>query len=181
MVLTNEQYEDFINTHLKMLYYAGLKTGELRKNSSFENFIDSSRNTKFKCREKLNDNPAIIDDYLDDYAGYLTKNEKKIVEGFKHKITGDFVLFKYLKYHAIFIHQDTSNFYAVKALADRFDEMLPDLPVLIRATILPFENFIIYDGFIQSYRLIFGPGLRSDLKEAYRRTRAEKRIIKRIQ
>tara|TARA_R110002126_G_scaffold36631_1_gene111169 strand:- start:1362 stop:1643 length:282 start_codon:yes stop_codon:yes gene_type:complete len=78
----------------------------------------------------------------------LTTEEIKILTGFKKKITGDFIIFKCLSNNAIFLDTKENKFYAVKALGDRFDKFFDKFPVLIKTTLLPYKDQIIYDGFI---------------------------------
>ena len=74
-----------------------------------------------------------------------------------------------LKKHAIFISQDKrADVFAVKCLYSSFEEMIgPYIPALVETVLLPFGNEIITDGLLQSYNLIFGSGIRSELKEIY--------------
>jgi hypothetical protein len=135
---------------------------------------------KFKCRERINQEYNLIENYLTENSDTLTTMEKKTIEGFKHKISGDFVILKCLKNHAIFLHTKSNDFYAVKSLSERFDEKLPDFPVLINTTILPFGNSIIYDGFYRSYNLYFGPEMTWEMNQAYKKAKAAGRIFNMI-
>ena len=51
------------------------------------------------------------------------------------------------------------------------------LPVYVQAVLLPFENQIIYDGLLQSYAVVFGPGIRARLNEEYRNAREREGVI----
>jgi hypothetical protein len=56
----------------------------------------------------------------------------------------------------------------VKCLYSSFEEMLgPYIPALVQTVLLPFGNEIIVDGLLQSYNLIFGSGIKGELKEIY--------------
>jgi hypothetical protein len=69
--------------------------------------------------------------------------------------------------------------YAVLALYDAFEEMFHprQLPVFVKAVLLPFKGKIIYDGLLQGYNLFFGRGISSDLKETYLAAKQQGRII----
>jgi hypothetical protein len=58
--------------------------------------------------------------------------------------------------------------------------MLVDYPILIKATILPFDNFIIYDGFLESYNMFFGKETTWQIKNDYKEEKENKKIIKKI-
>ena len=45
--------------------------------------------------------------------------------------------------------------------------MDPYIPVLAETVLLPFGDEIITDGLLQSYNLMFGSGIRGELKEIY--------------
>ena len=102
MTLTEKLYEDYLKAHLGLLYYAGQKTGKIRKDLSFKDFKNLNIKEKFKCREKVNKDSNIINSYLKEKSDSLTTSEIEIIKGFKNKITGDFVFFKCLKNYAIF-------------------------------------------------------------------------------
>ena len=46
-------------------------------------------------------------------------------------------------------------------------------PVLVDTVLLPFEDRIIYDSLLMSYRVMFGAGIRQSLNEAYRRVQEQ--------
>jgi hypothetical protein len=51
------------------------------------------------------------------------------------------------------------------------------LPVFVKAVLLPFKGKIIYDGLLQGYNLFFGRGISSGLKETYLAAKQQGRII----
>jgi hypothetical protein len=51
------------------------------------------------------------------------------------------------------------------------------LPVLVQTVLLPFEGQIIYDGLLQWYAVVFGPGIRARLNTEYRNAQEREGII----
>ncbi len=178
MTLTEQQYYEFLKTHLGLLYYVGQKTNVIKKQTTYKDFTKLSLKDKILCRRNIN--PFLIENYLKENSLNLSLNEIDILKGFKRKIYDDFLIYKCLKNHAIFLRTETNKFYTVKALSDRFDEMLIEFPVLIKTTILPFKDFIIYDGFIESYNTYIGPQMTSEIKEEYKIAKANNLIIRKI-
>jgi len=73
----------------------------------------------------------------------------------------------------------SEKFYAVLALSDTFQDMLESLPVLVNATILPFNGKIIYDGFM-TRDVFIGKNMENNLLSQYKTAKENKTIIKEI-
>jgi hypothetical protein len=68
--------------------------------------------------------------------------------------------------------------YGVLPLFDPFEVVLgPYLPRMIKTTLLPFHDRIVYDGVISGYNITFGPGIRRSLNESYRKAKEWPGII----
>jgi len=132
---------------------------------------------KFKIRNALYDNIDLIDSYLADNPQDLANKDLKVIKGWKNFVKGSFVIERQLKKHAIFIGGE--KVYAVFALQDTFDELLPGLklPIYVDTVLLPFKGRIIYDGLMQGYSLFFGGGIKFDLKETYMAAKQKGEII----
>ena len=107
----------------------------------------------------------------------LETEKIKILEGFKKGITGDFVILKYLKEYAVLIDLKKSKVYLVKALGDKFENLISGTPKIVKTTILPFKGKIIYDGFLEPYSVIIGQGIRRDLNGLYKKAKDSKELI----
>src|SRR5262249_15259178 len=59
-----------------------------------------------------------------------------------------------------------------------FEELFgPDLPRMIKTTLLPFKGRITYDGLMSGYNISFGPGIRRSLNDGYNEAKARQGII----
>lgn len=125
----------------------------------------------------LLDNKKLLDDYISTNFNQLPTEQISILTGFKRTITSDFVIFKCLTNNAIFIDTKDYKFYAVKALGDRFDHFFDRFPVLVKTTLLPFNNQIVYDGFIKPSGVHFGSGIASIMKEDYKLAKRNNQIL----
>ena len=153
MILESRKYKLFINTHLNLLHFISNEYKINETNISLREFKNLNFSQKMLCRNKLIENLDIIDHYLNFKKEGLTSQERTILLGFKKCISGKFIILKILKNHAIMINTDSNNVYGVLALKDKFDDFFKTFPVLVDLTILPFENKLIYDGFINSYNV----------------------------
>lgn len=167
MRLTETEYKTYLSVHLDLLFYAGQRGKIIADNLQFNIFLALTFSMKFKCREFLLNNKKILDDYTAVNIHRLTTEEISIINGFKKAVTSDFVIYKCLSKNAIFINIKDNKFYAVKALGDSFDKFFNRFPVLVKTTILPFNDQIIYDGFINSDGIYIGPKMSSNMKKDY--------------
>lgn len=175
MKLSKIELSEYLQPHLKLLFFCYSEMKSLKKTLDFEEFKKQPLQTKFEARNYFNNNGYLLDKYISNNKNELTTDEIIILQGFKKKITGDFVLFKALKSYTIFIDTN-NNIYGVHSLSDPLNEMLL-MPVLANMTILPFRDKIIYDGFINSYNMYIGSNMRSDYKDLLNKKRKEGTIL----
>ncbi len=181
MILSNKEFKDYIEAHLDFLYYIGKRTGLLRKSMTFMAFKNLGFKVKFQCRDRFLKSPKILDDYLARHVEDFDKERIKILEGFRKRISGNFVILKYLKNHAVFIDLNTSKVYLVKALGDRFDKLIPGTPKIVKATILPLQDKIIYVGFMEPYRIRIGKVYKNNLNMLYKNAKEKNELISEIE
>jgi hypothetical protein len=105
-----------------------------------------------------------------------------MIKKWKQFLAGEFSIERLLKKYAIFISSD-NKVYGVLALYDSFQDMFypEQLPLLVKAVLLPFQGQIIYDGLLQSYNIFFGRGISSELKEVYMAAKQQGRIIESLE
>lgn len=177
MTLDIQEYQEYLNTHLDLLYFVGQRQKIISADTDFNTFIDLDFQIKFKCREKLYENMELLDEFIKTRFDSLTVDQIIILAGFKKKIKSDFIILQCLTRHVIFIDTVDNKIYAVKALADRFDDFFSNFPVLCHTTIIPFKDKIIYDGFIQSKGLYYGTNMTLEMNEEYKQAKKDKTII----
>jgi hypothetical protein len=178
MVLTELEYKRYLNVHLQLLYYCYCKKHELKNELSFNEFIRKPMDAKYEARNHFITNLFLLDEYLRENDN-ISNIDKEILNGFRKKLSGKYVILKQLKKYAILMDLESERFYAVYALSDPFESMLDGLPVLIETTLLPFEGKIIYDGFLirQTY---IGKNMELNMLNKYKEAKVNKLIIKTI-
>lgn len=145
---------------------------------SLEQYVDLPVERKIKVREALYGDPTWIDRFLQENPQQFSDEKCAIVASWKHFIADDFYIERMLKKYTIFISQN-EKVYGVWGLQDDFDAMLhpSQLPLCVRAVLLPFQDKIIYDGLLQGYNVLFGSGISSRLKEVYLSAKQHGEII----
>lgn len=177
MTLSKKDYYEYLNTHLNLLFFVGYYTGILDKEMEFEDFLKTNFQTKGLCRDAfLEDLKELLNEYIGD-GTEIPKEQLAILEGFQKNITGQFVLLKCLSKYAIFKNVNNGKFYAVKALSDSFDELIPDYPAIIELNLIPFKGQIIYDGFIKGGNIKIGKNIKKSLHEEYMQAKKNNEII----
>jgi hypothetical protein len=179
--LTELECKDFMYTHLGLLFFAGKKLKLLSNHISYDAFLNCDIQLKFNCRQSVIENKNIIEDYIQLYANKLTQDKVEILAGFKKQITNRFIIYKCLSDCAIFIDANHNKFYAVKALTDPFESFFDQFPVIIKTTILPFKDKIIYDGFFESPIMYVGSNMTKVLTKDYKNAVKQKNVLLTIQ
>jgi hypothetical protein len=174
MILTIKEYREYLKAHLQLLYYCHLK--QTGKSLSFLDFKNKPLKVKFDTRNYFYKHLSLLESFLIQ-SNDITEIQKNILNGFKSKISGDFVILKQLKTGAIFIDAKTEKVYSVIALSESFDQFFDSFPVFIKTTILPFKEKIIYDGFLNLNAYI-GPGIARNMNSIYLNAKENKRVIK---
>lgn len=124
----------------------------------------------YKVREKLWDNPEIIDDYINETD--LPQEKIEILKSWRanHK-KGKFIILEYQPEYAVFIgpdEQGEDRLYGVKGLSNPIANVVQqELPVMIETTLLPFKGKIIYDSFIAAMPVKFEQGAKKAFREMY--------------
>jgi hypothetical protein len=177
MKLSTEDARLFFNLMWKLQFYVNRRQGILDGVESAEAYAELSTEDRIAVRNALWENPGLIDAYVAENPDALPADELEIVQKWKRFISGTMQIFRYLKKHTIFIHDD-SRVYGVLGLYDNIEDALYGrrLPIMVQAVLLPFKGKIVYDGMLSFYNVYFGRGIRSGLNEAYMAAKQNGRI-----
>lgn len=77
-----------------------------------------------------------------------------------------------------FIFTDTQEVYMVNGIITSWEDMFfyRPLPILLKATLIPFRDKIISDGLVIPYNVCFGKGYSSEFKDIYMNAKKNKSI-----
>jgi hypothetical protein len=136
-----------------------------------------------QVRNALHDNLDLLEQFVAENPPGLSPQELAIVASWRHLVKGDFYILRYLKPYAVFLSgEEPLHLYGVLGLFDPIEKVTQGapLPVLVKATLLPFRERIIYDGIMSFYSIFFGGGIRGDLNETYSRLKEREGIIEQL-
>lgn len=180
--LPSSEYQLYYKLHFSLLFFVKTKQ-HILKSPDLRSWKDFQDNTTLEQKQKVRDflykNISLIDRFIQENPQKFIQAELKMIDSWKHFIQGKFYIIQYLKGQAIFLStQKTEKAYGVKALQDEFDVILPyDPPILVEAVLLPFKEYIVYDGMLFTTPIIFGAGIRRDLQQSYQEAKARFGII----
>ena len=155
----NQKYH--INRNLKSMATAkGLEPAEVKE-----------------VANKLWSKTEAIDLYLEKHPELL-ENDRTIIQGWKRRIQGRFMMERHLKNGTIFISMEDEEVYQVSGIISSWEEMFcgAPMPLMVEATFIPFRDVIISDGLVMPYNTIMGSGIKRSLKDVYMDAKKNGRI-----
>lgn len=177
MKLSTQEADLFFELMWSLQFYVNKKLKLIPQQASPVEYKDIDYKDKSVIRNALYENITLIDDYLKENPQNFSAENLNIIKSWKKFQKGRFIIERFLKRYAVFIHDDVV--YGVVALYDELEDVLwgNPMPYLSEAVLLPFKGKIIYDGLLQGSRLYFGGGMKSNFKEIYMTAKQNKRII----
>ena len=169
MVLSNQDVELYYKLWLQVLEFVNNK---YEINSNIKNMEEAKHLNPDDVKEIANrlwDDVSVIDEYLSKNADDISEEEQEIIKGWKRRIRGDFLLERNLKKGSIFISMDDEQVYQVSGIRTCWEEMFwyTSMPVMMKATFIPFKDVIISDGVVMAYNVIVGPAMKKSYKDIY--------------
>jgi len=134
---------------------------------------------KVQIRDALFELPELLEDFLAENLDGLSPDELAIVASWRHGVSGEFYIFRYLKKYTVFLGAKPGRLYGVLGLADPLEMVFAGhpLPIYVKGVLLPFQGRITYDGLLSVYAIRFGGGIRSSMKETYNRLKRGEGIV----
>lgn len=179
MVLPTHQVDRFYRMWRPLLTFVNdaLKVVPSLSGAGAKDSIDVRK--AVEVRNALWKNEGILNQFIEKNPARLPSEDLDILQTWMYRRQGDFILYKVLKKHAIFINQDKANeIFAVKGLHSSFEDIFGSyLPIMIKTVLLPFNDEIITDGLFESYNVSFGPGIRDGFKIIYNEAKELDKII----
>ena len=180
MILSPGESGLFFKHMLPLQFFVNEKLKVLPRVKTLEKYCKASMQEKFEVRRRLFENINLIDEFINENPQDFPMKELTVVSKWKKFVKGDFFIERYLKDYAVFVSDD-SEVFAVYGLTTALDEYFPKffLPVRLgEVVLLPFQDKIVTDGFFLPYKIIFGGGIKKELKEIYMEAKRKDKIIK---
>jgi hypothetical protein len=180
MLLEPQDVELFFRLHRTLMFFVNQRLKVIPNQlGTPEEFAALSPDVRVKVRDALNANVDLIQAFVDENPAHFSEGELDIVRSWRHLVTGKFYVFRELKKYTVFLSAtDPAIAYGVLALSQPFEDFFgPCLPVMTQTVLLPFKGVIVYDGLMSSYNISFGPGIRRNLNEDYKKAKARLGIV----
>src|SRR5262249_16379473 len=151
----------FFRLHRSLMFFVNQRLKVLDEDvADPEAYARLPAQARFKVHEALIEHRALMGEFADENPFHFDKADLEIVRSWKHLVAGTFSAFRQLRNYMVFLSSTEPVLaYGVLALFDPFEVVVgPDLPRMLRTTLLPFKGRIVYDGLISGYNIFFGPG-----------------------
>lgn len=168
MTLSQEDAQLYYNLWLPLLDFVNRKYSVNRKLKNIATAKELDPAEVKKVANKLWSDVKVIDDYLNECVD-LSEEHKEIVQSWKRRIQGKFMMERHLKKGTIFISLETEEVYQASGIISSWEEMFygAPMPLMIEATFIPFRDVIISDGLVMPYNILVGGGMKQMLKDVY--------------
>lgn len=183
MNLSAEEAQLFYNLYFALLSYVNRHLGIIPKVNTPEQIGRQPVEQAAEVRDALLAHPDLLERFVAENPHGFSEGELAIVASWRHHVTGDFYIMRHLKPYSVFMSaREEPHLYGVLGLIDPLEAVIggAPLPVMVKATLLPFGNRIIYDGMMALYRIVFGKGIRTDLNRGYKRLKDREGIIEQL-
>ena len=181
--LSAEETRLFYKLRFALLAYANRHLNIIPHVTAAEQISQQLVEQVARLRDALLAHPEMLERFVAENPEQLPEQELAIVASWRHHLTGDFYIMRYLKSYTVFMNaKGESHLYGVLGLIDPLEVVLggAPLPVMVTATLLPFGNRIIYDGILMPYRVAFGGSIRASLSREYGRLKEREGIIEQL-
>jgi hypothetical protein len=180
MQLSLEDVKQFFRLHRSLMFFVNQRLKVLDEDvADPKAYSGLPWQARIKVHAALLEHRELIGAFADENPFHFDEADLEIVRSWKHLLAGTFYVFRYLRNYTVFLSSTEPVLaYGVLALFDPLEVVVgPDLPRMIKTTLLPFKGRIVYDGLMTGYNVIFGPGIRRSLNESYKRAKERFGII----
>ena len=173
MLISPEEAELFFALYPSVIGFAAGRSGGIDGIRDAVTFKSAPNEAKAEARNHLLNNIQLIKDYMEENPDGFRERELGYMSDWSLFMQGDFLAVQDLKKYTVFLPADDSTkAYGVLGLTDEIADIFPpNLPLLIKAMLLPWKGQIIWDGLFNIYNIGFGSGIKSSIQESYRQAK----------
>ena len=114
--------------------------------------------------DELWQTPELLDEFIKDNPASFSTKDLKVIENWRSSLSGWFTVFKD-KGRLVFLRDN--KLFEVTGLYEEIENVLKssDFPMLVQTTLLPFENKVVYHGFLSHMPITMGEGMRDMIEK----------------
>lgn len=173
--MTPKDVELFYKLHPALLQYVNQRLNIFPKIKSAKKLRISGVENVDRIRTKLWERIEYVTEFISANPDHFLESELSIIASWKNAIQEKFYI---LKNFTVFLTEsEPTRIYGVRSLNTPLSEMFPHLPVYTDAVLIPFKEYIIFDGILHPHLATFGPGFRFDLNKSYREAKDRYGVI----
>jgi len=171
--LSEESEQRFLDLYAHLLMYVNDRFDVIEEIETVADLEQHYTDELLPLRNTLYNESTtdLIEDFVDQNPADLSEADLEQVAAWTDFITGEFVVVRYREDDAIFLDwTEPPKAYAVRPARLPFVEVWDEsaLPVPVSSVVLlPFEDQIVYDGWIGVKNIIFGGSLSTDIDDEY--------------
>lgn len=188
MILSEKDCDQFIRLHNFLVYFAYKiqRKEEIRYpesgKDSWRDFLEDDEQfqaERLHARNFLYDSPDLIGRFLQENPFRLSREDLDIVGSWKHFVKDNFFVSRHLKKYSVFLAaNDEPKAYGVLGISDEIEDLLGSrTPWYVEAVLLPFKDWIVYDGLLGISNITFGGGFRRSIDDSYMKAKTRYGII----
>ena len=148
MILNDEQNDRFFDTMDSLLYYVNERFRVVEGFSlDFATALDDVKGSL--VARTLWDNVEIIDEFVRDNPHHLSQRHLQTALGWKNALPGLYTLVRYQSGRAVLMGE--AGVFSVCGVTYELDGEIGPAPAYVELVLLPFDDLIVYDGFLQAY------------------------------
>ncbi len=148
MVLNDEQNDRFFDTMDALLYYVNERF-HVVENFRLEGASPLDDVKSSLVAHTLWENVEIIDDFVRDYANRLPVKCRELALSWKSALPGFYTLVRYQSGRALLMNE--AGVFSVCGVTYELEGEIGPAPAYVEMVLLPFDDLIVYDGFLQAY------------------------------
>jgi len=132
-----------------------IRTGNIFKRGE-KIVVEDVNEVRLKVRSYWQKDSSFIENFISS-TKTLSQDDIDVLIKWKNRGRSDFLILRYCSEYAVFFSEEDKKMYGVLALTENFVDILPyEPPIMVRTSLFPYKENIIWDGLVQVFGVEFG-------------------------
>lgn len=175
--LTNDKQTQFFRIHKNLVLFTNKRYSiceRFKTTDDLQHLLEPHHREDFLAIHDKLYSDETLDAFCKENPYQLTHDDLVIADTWRHYYSTEGYIYRHLaNYTVILFQRDDTRLYGIKSLTDDLEHFCPNeyLPVMVKITLLPFGEDLVYDSFLQPYNIQFGGGIKRNLRDDYNRAK----------